>query len=131
MLPVCACGSHVYVDMSKWVVCVPLSAHFQHESIYVYTLGQASSSCVCAGGVAHTKFSPIKVWEVFSASLARGKKGLSSLGQDPGLELAASLCNPRLMPLPSHLLPDLGLGSRNSQGLEAAEAPKHAPMHRF
>lgn len=46
-------------------------------------------------------------------------------------ELPASLCNPRLMALPSHLLAGLGPGSRHSQGLEAAEAPEHASMQRF
>lgn len=46
-------------------------------------------------------------------------------------ELPASLRNPRLMALPSHLLAGLGPGSRHSQGLEAAEAPEHASMQRF
>lgn len=71
-------------------VCVPLSAHFQHQYSYVYTLGQVPFS-VCAGGAEHAKFFPIERWEMPSASLAPGRKALSLSGQDPG---SGAACQP-------------------------------------
>ena len=54
----------------------------------------------------------------------------------PGRRLGPVRCPPALtaplMPLLSHLPPSgLGPGPGNSQGLEAAEATEHAPMHCF
>ena len=97
--------------------------------IYICVQLRASIfQCVCVEGA---KFFPIKDWEMYSASLAPGRKALNRSGQTRAQELPGSLCNPPLMPLPSHPLLGLGPGPGHSQGLEAAEATEHAPMHCF
>lgn len=58
--------------------------------------------------------------------------GFSRPGQRPGLVRCPPALTAPLMPLLSHLpRSGLGPGPGNSQGLEAAEATEHAPMHRF
>lgn len=83
MRPVC--HFYVYVSISKWVsVCVPLSAQFQHESIYVYTFGQVSFRMRVLGVLSMLSGFPSRPWEMSSASLAPGRKALSLSGQGPG-----------------------------------------------